>query len=131
MIYYVEISKPLSLSFSEGDGHAEVFKWLCIILGSLTGLVVLIAKGHSLIIMPSSDFYHLSDSDLSDDIIAHLKSLPPVGKEWSDPELTPLAKILISPRSFGRMIEAENINNCAAYHEFPGDVPFQRHRVRL
>jgi cytochrome c553 len=66
-------------------------------------------EGHSLIIMPASDFYYFSDGDLGD-ILAYLQSLPPVDKEWADPEFTPLAKILINAGAFGNIIEAENIN---------------------
>lgn len=66
-------------------------------------------KGKPLIIMPSSKFYYFSDSDLGD-IIAYLKTIPPVDKEWPAPEFTPLAKILVSAGAMGSAIEAENIN---------------------
>lgn len=65
-------------------------------------------KSQSLIIMPSSYFYYFSDNDLGD-IIAYLKSLPPVDKEWPDPEFTPFGKILVSAGALGSVIEAENI----------------------
>lgn len=75
-------------------------------------------EGHSLIIMPSSDFYYFSDSDLGD-IIAYLNSLPPVDREWSDPEFTPLGKILASAGALGSVIEAENIDHSAARPSAP------------
>lgn len=75
-------------------------------------------EGHSLIIMPSSDFYYFGDSDLGD-IIAYLKSLPPVDKEWPGPEFTPLGKILASAGALGKVIEAENINYDAAHPSAP------------
>jgi mono/diheme cytochrome c family protein len=77
-------------------------------------------EGHSLVIMPASDFYYFSDSDLGD-IIAYLKSLPPVDKEWPDPEFTPLAKILVSAGAFGPIIQAENINHVAARPTVPAE----------
>ena len=75
-------------------------------------------EGKSLIIMPSSYFYYFSDSDLGD-IIAYLKSLPPVDKEWPDPEFTPFGKILVSAGALGSVIEAENINHSAARPSAP------------
>jgi mono/diheme cytochrome c family protein len=65
-------------------------------------------EDQALIIMPSSNFYYFSDSDLGD-IIAYLKTLPPVDKEWSEPEFTPFGKILVSTGALGKVIEAENI----------------------
>ncbi|MDP1547041.1 MAG: cytochrome c [Anaerolineales bacterium] len=74
-------------------------------------------QGQSLIIMPSSYFYYFSDSDLGD-IIAYLKSLPPVDKEWSDPEFTPFGKILVGV-GVGNVIETENINYVAVHPPAP------------
>ena len=70
-------------------------------------------EGTSLLIMPSSDFYYFSDRDLGD-IIAYLKSLPPVDNAWSDPEFTPFAKVLVGAGAFGKIFEAENIDHGAA-----------------
>lgn len=75
-------------------------------------------EGRSLIIMPSGYFYYFSDSDLGD-IIAYLKSLPSVDKEWPDPEFTPFGKILVSAGALGRVIEAENINHSAVFPPAP------------
>jgi cytochrome c553 len=65
-------------------------------------------ESQSLIVMPSSYFYYFSDNDLGD-IIAYLKSLSPVDKEWPDPDFTPFGKILVSAGALGNVIEAENI----------------------
>lgn len=75
-------------------------------------------EGRSLIIMPSSYFFYFSDRDLGD-IIAYLKTIPPVDIEWPAPEFTPLAKILVSARAMGRVIEAENINYNAVHPSAP------------
>jgi mono/diheme cytochrome c family protein len=69
-------------------------------------------ESQSLIIMPASYLYYFSDSDLGD-IIAYLKTLPPVDKEWPDPEFTPFGKILVGAGALGKIIEAENINYSA------------------
>lgn len=66
-------------------------------------------EGRPLIIMPSSHFYYFSDSDLGD-IIAYLKSIPPVDKEWTEPEFTPLGKILVGSGVMGDVLEAETID---------------------
>ena len=50
--------------------------------------------GKSLIIMPSDVFYYMSDADLGD-IIAYLKSLPPVDNEVPTSKAGPLARLLI------------------------------------
>jgi len=75
-------------------------------------------EGQALIIMPSSNFYYFSDRDLGD-IIAYLKTLPPVDKEWSEPEFTPFGKILVSAGALGNVIEAENINHNAVRPSAP------------
>lgn len=67
-------------------------------------------EGKPLFGMPSSDLYYLSDSDLGA-IIAYVKSLPPVDKEWGEPALTPLGQILVSSGAFGDTISAETIDH--------------------
>ena len=69
-------------------------------------------ENHGLIIMPSTHFYHFSDRDLGD-IIAYLKSIPSVDKEWPEPEFAPLGKILIGTGVMGNVIEAEMIDQNA------------------
>jgi hypothetical protein len=63
-------------------------------------------EGRGLIIMPSGHFYYFSDRDLGD-IIAYLKSIPPVDREWPEPEFSALGKILIGAGILGNVIEAE------------------------
>lgn len=75
-------------------------------------------EDHSLIIMPASYFYKWSDSDLVD-IIAYLKSLPPVDKEWPERELKPLGKIMLGAGVLGKILEAENIDHDAVRPSAP------------
>ena len=100
-----------SLNLTPGKGGAgEEFKdsdWVLAIRHGVN------PEGHSFIIMPSSDFYNFSDSDLGD-IIAYLKSLPPVDKELPDPAVRPLGKVLIGAGAFGKIIQADIINHTAA-----------------
>ena len=51
-------------------------------------------EGKSVFVMPSYAFTYFSDQDLVD-IIAYLKTLPPVDKEVPEPEFRPLGRILI------------------------------------
>jgi mono/diheme cytochrome c family protein len=78
--------------------------------------------GRSLIIMPSNDFYHFSDRDLGD-IIAYLKSLPAVDKEWHEPEFAPFGKILVGAGAFGGVLIADNIDHTAARPSAPMEGP--------
>lgn len=52
-----------------------------------------LADGHSARIMPSGDYQWLSDEDLGD-IIAYVRSVPPVDKEWPDFKFGPLGRVL-------------------------------------
>lgn len=67
-------------------------------------------EGKPLLIMPAKDLYYLSDADLGA-IIAYVKSLPPVDKEWGEFALTPLGRILVSAGAFGDTISAEMIDH--------------------
>lgn len=78
-------------------------------------------EGHGLIIMPSNHFYYFSDRDLGD-IIAYLKSVPPVDREWPEPEFSPLGKILISAGVLGNIIGAETIDHNAVRPSAPSEV---------
>jgi mono/diheme cytochrome c family protein len=51
--------------------------------------------GRGLILMPSRIWYYLSDDDLAD-LIAYLKSLPPVDNELPQTELGPLGRVMIT-----------------------------------
>jgi len=67
-------------------------------------------EGKPLLVMPSKDLYNLSEADFGA-IIAYLKSVPPVDKEWDDPTLTPLGKILVAAGAFGDIIDVETIDH--------------------
>lgn len=68
------------------------------------------ADGKSLFIMPSNDYWYMSDGDLSN-LVAYLKSLPPVDNKVDDLELTPLARLLVGAGAFGPVIRAEGIDH--------------------
>lgn len=68
------------------------------------------ADGKSLFIMPSNDYWYLSDRDLSN-LVAYLKSLPPVNNEVDELELTPLARLFVGAGAFGPVIRAEAIDH--------------------
>lgn len=72
----------------------------------------------ALFIMPSRDFYHMSDQDLGA-VIAYVKSLPPVENELGPKELTPLARILIAAGAFGDVINAEKIDHSGPRPTYP------------
>lgn len=57
------------------------------------------ADGHPVFVMPSQDFYYLSDQDLGD-IIAYLKTLPPVDRETNGLSLGPLGAVLFVTGQF-------------------------------
>jgi len=67
-------------------------------------------NGQSVFIMPSNDFYYLSDYHLGS-IIAYMKTLPPVDNEIRDPNLSPMAKILYAAGAFGDLLYAETIQH--------------------
>jgi mono/diheme cytochrome c family protein len=64
----------------------------------------------SVFIMPSNDFYYLSDADLGG-IIAYVKSVPPVDRETRPRSLAPFAKVLYSLGAFGNLLYAETIQH--------------------
>jgi mono/diheme cytochrome c family protein len=57
-------------------------------------------QGRDLIVMPAQEFWNFNDQDLGD-IIAYLKSLPPVDKEHPDPNINVLGKIMFGAGLFG------------------------------
>jgi mono/diheme cytochrome c family protein len=65
-------------------------------------------KGRALMVMPSKSFYYMSDADLGA-VIAYLKSVPPVDKEWPDPKLAPMAVVLAGMGAFGDYLSAASI----------------------
>lgn len=66
------------------------------------------ADGTSVFVMPSNDFYYLSEADLGS-IIAYLKSIPPVDREIRKRGLSPMAKLLYAAGMFGDLLYAETI----------------------
>lgn len=64
--------------------------------------------GTSVFIMPSNDFYYLSDADLGS-LIAYLKSVPPVNRETRPRSFTLFAKLLYGLGVFGNLLYAETI----------------------
>jgi mono/diheme cytochrome c family protein len=58
-------------------------------------------EGQSLLVMPSTAFWHFSDEDLGA-IIAYLKSLPPVDKETREPKFNLLGKALMGAGVFDK-----------------------------
>lgn len=68
--------------------------------------------GTSVFIMPSNDFYFLSDADLGG-LIAYVKSAPPVDREIRPPNLSAMAKVLYALGAFGNLLYAEAIQHDA------------------
>jgi cytochrome c553 len=62
----------------------------------------------ALVIMPAQLFWNFNDQDLGD-VIAYLKSLPPVDKEHPDPQINTLGKIMIGAGMFGPAIVPANV----------------------
>jgi mono/diheme cytochrome c family protein len=76
-------------------------------------------EGNALLVMPSQDFWYFSDADLGD-IIAYLKSLPPVDKELAPPTFNPLGVFLLGAGVFGHeIIPAEIIRHTERPANFP------------
>ena len=68
-------------------------------------------EGRALLVMPSGDYYYMNDQDLSD-VIAYLKSLPPVDHDMGEMRLTFMTKVLFAAGAFGAdALSAESINH--------------------
>jgi mono/diheme cytochrome c family protein len=65
-------------------------------------------KGRALVVMPAQEFWYFSDQDLGD-IIAYIKTLPPVNKEHKDPQANFLGKIMIGAGILGKDIVPANV----------------------
>jgi len=76
-------------------------------------------KGRDLVIMPAQVFWNFNDQDLGD-IVAYLKSLPPVDKEHPDPQINVLGKIMFGAGLFGPAIIPANV---IAHDQRPPVVP--------
>ncbi len=57
-------------------------------------------EGRALLVMPAQEFWYFSDQDLGD-IIAYVKTVPPVEKSHHDPQSNFLGKIMIGAGVFG------------------------------
>ena len=55
--------------------------------------------GRGLVLMPSAVWYYLSDDDLAD-LIAYLKSLPPVNNEMPKSDLGPIGRVMLTLGQF-------------------------------
>lgn len=75
-------------------------------------------QGRALFVMPSNDFYHLSDEDLGE-IVAYLKSLPPVDRASSDFSISVPGRLLLSLGAFGNVLPAETIDHDAPRPQAP------------
>lgn len=67
-------------------------------------------QGKALFIMPAKDFYHFSDEDLGQ-IIAYLKSVPPVDRDSDDRSFGLIGRVLLAAGAFGDIIHAETIDH--------------------
>jgi mono/diheme cytochrome c family protein len=65
-------------------------------------------KGRDLVVMPAQLFWNFNDQDLGD-VIAYLKSLPPIDKEHPDPQINALGKIMFGAGFFGPGIVPANV----------------------
>lgn len=74
----------------------------------------------SLVVMPSMDFYHFSDADLGD-IIAYLKSIPPVDHIQPEPTFYPVGRILVAAGAFGKIFQAEIIDHSTSRPTAPAE----------
>jgi len=61
------------------------------------------AQGRALIVMPAEVYYFLSDNDIGD-LVAYLKSLPPVDRSWPAPQPSLLAKALLGAGKLDGMV---------------------------
>lgn len=68
--------------------------------------------GKPLFIMPSRNFYSFSDEDLGQ-IIAYLKTAPPIDRSSNDRSTTLLGRALLTLGLFGDLIDAERIDHTA------------------
>jgi cytochrome c5 len=65
-------------------------------------------EGRALLIMPAQEFWYFSDQDLGD-IIAYVKTVPPVEKSHQDPQTNILGKIMFGAGMFGPNVLPANL----------------------
>ncbi|MBP9143132.1 MAG: cytochrome c [Thermoanaerobaculia bacterium] len=80
-----------------GSSYADDATWVRAIRHGVN------AQGRALIVMPSEVFYFLSDNDTGD-LVAYLKSLPPVDRDWPAPRPSVLAKALLGAGKLDSMV---------------------------
>ena len=76
-------------------------------------------QGRALVVMPAQLFWNFNDKDLGE-IIAYLKSLPPVDKQHPDPQITAMGKIMAGAGMFGPALIPANV---IAHDQRPPVVP--------
>jgi mono/diheme cytochrome c family protein len=79
-----------------------------------------IPEGRSVFLMPSNNFYYLGDQDLGD-LLAYVKSVPPVDKEIPDPHasFTFLGGVMYGAGLFGDLLRAGTIDQVNRPADFP------------
>lgn len=75
-------------------------------------------NGHALLVMPSDDFIHFSEQDLAN-VVAFLRSLPPVEQASTPSRMGPVASALLVTGQ-APLLPAEGLNHAAP---FPQAVP--------
>ena len=76
-------------------------------------------EGRSLVIMPAQLFWNFDDQDLGD-VIAYIKSLPPVDNEHPDPQVNALGKMMAGAGMFGSALVPAGV---IAHDQRPPEVP--------
>jgi mono/diheme cytochrome c family protein len=76
-------------------------------------------KGRALVVMPANEFWNFSDRDLGD-IVAYVKTIPPVEKQHKDPQINILGKIMFGAGLFGKAIVPANV---IAHTQRPPIIP--------
>lgn len=66
--------------------------------------------GTSVFVMPADDFHYLSDADLGS-IIAYLRTVPPVDKEWAPRQFGFMGSMLLGLGAFDNFIMARKIDH--------------------
>ena len=75
--------------------------------------------GVTVFIMPAGDFRYFSDADLAD-VIAYVKSIPPVDKETREPNFNLLGKAMVGAGIFGKgVLVAKDIEENPAALSYP------------
>ncbi|HEY2804957.1 MAG TPA: cytochrome c [Gemmatimonadales bacterium] len=74
-------------------------------------------SGRGAIIMPADAYIYMSDSDLAD-VIAYVKSVPPVQAAWPEPRFGPVGKVLLAMNNLP-MIPAARIDHGRFRFTFP------------